>query len=157
MPETVKTKWCLLCNKYFEYCATREHNCFHDIDTSMTLCKYKIVNIDERSTVVYYCVYCARTTKYDQPVICLIRGDPDLESVFIERPYFCRNISCKYHPTVQAIFCPTHPAYNTATIIEYGEHSFSETATPRCYRCKKDKSVLEYAPYCNNNCLNLKI
>ena len=142
-------KWCLVCAGYFPIIDNQPHECTLNMDTNVQLCQNNVVSIDERGTVLFYCSYCSRTTKMNQQVCCKVRGNAYKEELQIPRPYFCRDLNCEFHPNFQDVFCDKHPKFKEAVIIEYGHHIFDESS--KCSLCRRDSSIAEYAPYCNEN------
>ena len=105
--------------------------------------------IEDHATSILYCLYCSTISKFDQPILCNVRGDPDISDVVIARPFFCRDLKCKNHEGVQTIFCNKHPFFKNAVILEYEKHLFEEPDIEHCAYCEKDTSIKSYAPYCN--------
>lgn len=142
-------KFCLICSGYFKYHPERQHCCKLDMDSTVKLCQYNIVYVEERATVIFYCIYCSRTVKSDQKVVCKVRGNPYKEELQIPRPYFCESLTCEWHPGFQDIFCSNHPNFKQAIIVDYGSHIFDKNF--KCSLCNATATVFDFAPYCNEN------
>ena len=142
-------RYCLLCTTFYEIDETKVHKCYF---TNEDLCEYRMCPIDERGTAIFYCSLCGITTKINQDVKCKAAAFSIITQDQIPCPYFCSKPDCPLHPGIQTVYCPTHPDFSNALIIEYDVHEYDSNNaenTETCIYCGTSPELA--APCCHEH------